>query len=119
MTNKRFVTNKWKIYDLYKDDEWLVNEVEAEEIVEMMNNLDSKARERSKALSNLQKENNQLKQKIQCNIERIQILSELLDLADAIIDLSDNEKAKSVWGKKNIGSHLIWEEILKKYGGLI
>jgi len=62
MTENRFVTNKYKIYDNYSnDDEWLVNTVDAEEIVEVMNNLDTKARERSKALSKLQKENNELK----------------------------------------------------------
>jgi hypothetical protein len=61
MTDKRFTTNGYYIYDHFKEDKWLVNEVEAEEIVTVMNNLDTKARERSKALSKLQKENEQLK----------------------------------------------------------
>lgn len=62
MTEKRFSTNGYYIYDHFHDGErWLVNEVEAEEIVSIMNNLDTKARERSKALSKLQKENNELK----------------------------------------------------------
>ena len=61
MRNKRFSTNCYKIYDLYSDDEWLFNLVDAHEIVKIMNNLDEKARERSKALSKLQKENEQLK----------------------------------------------------------
>lgn len=61
MTAKRFTTNGYYIYDHFKEDKWLVNEVEAEEIVTVMNNLDTKARERSKALSKLQKENEQLK----------------------------------------------------------
>lgn len=59
--SKRFTTNGYYIYDHFKEDRWLVNEVEAQEIVEVMNNLDTKARERSKALSKLQKENNELK----------------------------------------------------------
>ena len=56
MTEKRFTTNGYYINDTYHDGtKWLVNEVEAEEIVDMMNRLDMKARERSKALSKLQK----------------------------------------------------------------
>ena len=66
MTEKRFTTNGYKIYDTFHDGiHWLVNQVEANEIVDKMNNLDSKARERSKALSKLQKENEQLKQRIE------------------------------------------------------
>ena len=65
MTAKRFTTNGYYIYDYFKEDKWLVNEVEAEEIVTVMNNLDTKARERSKALSKLQKGNEQLKTIIQ------------------------------------------------------
>lgn len=65
MTKKRFTTNGYKIYDTFHDGiHWLVNQVEANEIVDKMNNLDSKARERSKALSKLQKENEQLKQQL-------------------------------------------------------
>lgn len=52
---ERFVTNGYKVYDTYKDDEYLVNEVEIEFIVKIMNNLDKKARERSKALSKAEK----------------------------------------------------------------
>ena len=66
MTEKRFATNGYKIYDTFHDGvHWLVNEVEAEEIVAKMNNLDIKARERGKHLSKLQKENNQLKKENQ------------------------------------------------------
>lgn len=65
MNDKRFTTNGYYIYDMFHDGiKWLVNEVEADEIVEVMNNLDLKARERSKALSKLQKENEQLKQQV-------------------------------------------------------
>ena len=83
MTAKRFTTNGYKIYDTFHDGmHWLVNEVEAEEIVEIMNNLDTKARERSKALSKLQKENEQLKAQLLydgdgvCNICKHQYLVE-------------------------------------------
>ena len=61
---KRFTTNTYYIYDHFTENKWLCNEVEAEEIVKKMNNLDTKARERSKALSKLQKENGQLKQQV-------------------------------------------------------
>lgn len=41
--NGRFTTNGYKIYDTFHDGvHWLVNTVEAEEIVGVMNNLDSK-----------------------------------------------------------------------------
>ena len=44
--------------------------------------------------------------------ERISLLSSLLDLADAIIDTSDNEKAKQVWDNKNEQIEKEWEKIL-------
>lgn len=44
--------------------------------------------------------------------ERISLLSSLLDLADAIIDTSDNEKAKQVWDNKNEQTEKEWERIL-------
>ena len=69
MTEKRFTTNGYYIFDHFKDDEFLVNEVDAQLIVDKMNNLDTKARENSKALSKLQlrlnalhEENEQLKE---------------------------------------------------------
>ena len=56
MSEKRFSTNGYYINDTFYDGrKWLVNKVEAKEIVDVMNNLDMKARERSKALSKLQK----------------------------------------------------------------
>lgn len=58
----RFSTNKYYIYDDFKEDKWLVNEIDAQEIVNTMNNLDTKARERGKALSKLQKQNDFLKE---------------------------------------------------------
>lgn len=62
MTEKRFVGGSYGFYDRYKKDRLLWSEWE--EITEIMNNLDLKARERSKALSKLQKENEQLKNEI-------------------------------------------------------
>lgn len=56
MSEKRFSTNGYYINDTFYDGKkWLVNEIEAKEIVDVMNNLDIKARERSKALLKLQK----------------------------------------------------------------
>ena len=73
MTEKRFSTNGYYIYDHFHDGEkWLVNEVESNEIVNIMNNLDTKARERSKALSKLQKENNEIKQLIHTMLVQIE-----------------------------------------------
>ena len=57
---------------------------------------------------NLKKENNLYK-------DRISLLSSLLDLADAIIDTSDNEKAKQVWGNKNEQTEREWGEILNDW----
>ena len=62
MTEKRFVTSGYKIYDIYKDEEYLVNNVDAQRIADTMNKLDSKARNMGKALSKLQKQFNELKE---------------------------------------------------------
>ena len=54
MTDKRFTTNGYYINDTYHDGrKWLVNEVEAGEIVDVMNGLDTKVRESRKAISKL------------------------------------------------------------------
>ena len=83
---KRFTTNGYKIYDNFHDGMcWLVNEVEAEEIVTIMNNLDTKARERGKHLSKLQKENEQLKQDLKYFID-ITTLTKAIELLDTIYD---------------------------------
>lgn len=55
MTEKRFTTNGYYVFDHQTDNQWLANKVEIDEIVNQMNNLDIKAKERSKALSTLQK----------------------------------------------------------------
>ena len=55
---------------------------------------------------------NELNDENKLHKERISLLSSLLDLADAIIDTSDNEKAKQVWDNKNEQIEKEWEEIL-------
>ena len=60
MTEKRFSTNGYYIYDHFTGHKWLVNEVDAELIVQRMNDLDTKARENGKGLSTLQKKLNEL-----------------------------------------------------------
>ena len=50
LTGKMFFTNGVKIYSA-KGDEWLVNEVDAQEIVDKMNSLYETKMQRSKALS--------------------------------------------------------------------
>lgn len=59
MNEKRFIGSSGGVYDQYKSDRFAWSEWE--EIIQIMNNLNEKARERSKALSKLQKENEQLK----------------------------------------------------------
>lgn len=63
------------------------------------------SKEVCKLLNNLTNDNKQLK-------ARIQLLSTLLDIADTIIDLSDDEKAKAFWEKKNRKTEQEWEKIL-------
>ena len=60
MTENRFIGSSGGVYDQYKKDRFIWSEWE--EIIQIMNNLNEKARERSKALSKLQKENEQLKE---------------------------------------------------------
>jgi SMC interacting uncharacterized protein involved in chromosome segregation len=68
MTEKRFVGGSYGFYDRYKEDRFLWSEWEY--IINIMNNLDEKARERSKALSKLQKENEDLKEQLR-NLRRL------------------------------------------------
>ena len=91
MSEKRFTTNGYYINDTYHDGrKWLVNEVEAEEIVDVMNGLDIKARESRKAISKLQKENEQLRKKLEC-CEYEHFLNELDEMHEKVDkgDLSD------------------------------
>ena len=62
MIENRFIGSSGGVYDQYNSDRFAWSEWE--EILQIMNNLNEKARERSKALSKLQKENEELKQRI-------------------------------------------------------
>lgn len=59
MSEKRFIGSCAGIYDKYKKNRWLWSEWK--EITTILNNLNEKSVERSKALSKLQKYNDQLK----------------------------------------------------------
>lgn len=59
---KRFQTNHYKIYDKNTGNEYLLTE--SDDITELLNNLNLKSSERSKALSKLQKENDKLKSEL-------------------------------------------------------
>ena len=109
MRDKRFSTNGYYIFDTYKDDQWLVNEVEADLIVDKMNNLDEKARERSKALSKLQKENKLLKEALR---EELQDNgnSYYIEIFDKLFNLDYDE-----WNRnERYRECMNWEALLKK-----
>lgn len=84
MSEKRFTTNGYYINDTYHDGrKWLVNEVEAEEIVDVMNGLDKKARESRKAISKLQKENERLRKELNdCEKFRYIVFKRMGDVLD-------------------------------------
>lgn len=62
MIEKRFIGSYAGFYDKYKENKLLWSEWE--EITRILNNLNEKSVERSKALSKLQKENEQLKEEL-------------------------------------------------------
>lgn len=94
MSEKRFTTNGYYINDTYHDGrKWLVNEVEAKEIVGVMNNLDMKARERSKALSKLQKSVDEQQAIINNQEQKIGILQQEIADTQAILEML-SEKLK-------------------------
>ena len=100
MNEKRFTTNGYYINDTYHDGrKWLVNEVEAEEIVDVMNGLDIKVRESRKAISTLQKENEQLRKQIQ-NYEQL---------------ISNSYVGEEETLDGFVGKYVIWEDELQKY----
>ena len=84
-----------------------------EEECELLNQYDKKYNEYHNEVLRLTKENKQLKQQVNCHKSRIELLSPLLDLADTIIDLSDDEKAKAFWEKRNNEVEQEWNKILK------
>lgn len=94
MSEKRFTTNGYYINDVYHDGrKWLVNEVEAKEIVDVMNNLDMKARERSKALSKLQKSVDEQQAIINNQEQKIEILQQEIADTQVILEML-SEKLK-------------------------
>ena len=109
MSEKRFTTNGYYINDTYHDGrKWLVNEVEAEEIVDVMNNLDMKSRERSKALSKLQKSVDEQ----QATIRRLQDLCGESDGENAKLRI-ENKKLKAKLKEKEEDEQLYANEIVK------
>lgn len=100
--NKRFSTNGHYIYDHFNGEErWLVNEVEAKDIVSIMNNLDTKARERSKALSKLQKENDEIKKLIHTMLVQMEIdkinTENARYWAGIIFTFEEFQKMREIW----------------------
>ena len=91
--NKRFIGSSGGVYDQYKEDRFAWSEWE--DIIQIMNNLNEKARERSKALSKLQKENEGLK----CRIKKLQIeldnYSEIFNELNALIDENEQLQRKN------------------------
>lgn len=108
----RFTTNGYKIYDTFHDGRhWLVNTVEAEEIVGVMNNLDSKARERSKALSKLQKENYRLRN---TEMPKHLNMNEKEDLYNRKADIIFNLIIEIMRNQKNP----LWKQYAKEYNAI-
>ena len=89
--NKRFIGSSGGVYnnDRFAWSEW-------EEIIQIMNNLNEKARERSKALSKLQKENDELKQ------ENKQLQFRIIDMLDFIKENNGvtRQEMKEWWNNK-------------------
>ena len=85
MIEKRFIGSSGGVHDQYKGDRFTW--AEWEEIIQIMNNLNEKARERSKALSKLQKENDHLKALLECSREEANDYCEELMGKDELIRL--------------------------------
>ena len=83
----RFSTNKYYIYDNQKENSWLCNEVEVDEIVEVMNNLDIKAKERSKGMSTLQKKYDKIIDELKKIEKEKQDLESELEELNGLVDL--------------------------------
>ena len=92
--NKRFIGSSGGVYDQYNNNRFAWSEWE--EIIQIMNNLNEKARERSKALSKLQKENDELKQ------ENKQLQFRIIDMLDFIKenDGVTRQEMKEWWNNK-------------------
>ena len=71
----------------------------------------------NKKYQQLKEENEQLKKDVKCHEEKIDILTQLLDLADVIIDLGDDEITKKFWEKMTDNMDSKWEKIVLKQKG--
>ena len=95
--NKRFRMTETELIFMVLDNETPLSQ---KEIVDKLNNFND--------------ENEQLKKDVKCHEERIAILIQLLDLADTIIDLGDDETTKEFWEKMNDNMDSKWGELNKK-----
>ena len=99
MSEKRFSTNGYYIRDNFHNGiNWLVNEVDAQEIVTVMNGLDIKVRESRKGLSKLQKKNERLQQQQQRLFNYFKdYLKDEID-GNNFSEMWDNVKEDERWG---------------------
>lgn len=116
MVTERYITSGYKIYDTYTGREYLLNNVDAKELTKHMNNLDTKARERSKALSKLQLENNKLKKDFielcfMCD-KYYQMTNELLEDAKRFVDIIKS----SITTEKTAFGRMILKQLMDKLG---
>ena len=111
MTKKRFIGSSGGVYDQYKGDRFTW--AEWEEIIQIMNNLNEKARERSKALSKLQKENEQLEKLLECSREEANDYCEELMEKDEFIRLYKRQRDEVIEENKHLKkqSKLLYEDI--------
>lgn len=111
MTEERFIGSSGGVYDQYKEDRFTW--AEWEEIIQIMNNLNEKARERSKALSKLQKENEQLKKLLECSREEANDYCEELMEKDEFIRLYKRQRDEVIEENKYLKkqSKLLYEDI--------
>lgn len=111
MAQKRFIGSSGGVYDQYKEDRFTW--AEWEEIIQVMNNLNEKARERSKALSKLQKENEQLEKLLKCSREEANDYCEELMEKDEFIRLYKRQRDEVIEENKYLKkqSKLLYEDI--------
>ena len=111
MTEKRFIGSSGGVYDQYKGDRFTW--AEWEEIIQIMNNLNEKARERSKALSKVQKENEQLEKLLECSREEANDYCEELMEKDEFIRLYKRQRDEVIEENKHLKkqSKLLYEDI--------
>lgn len=103
--SERFSTNGYYIYDTFHDGrKWLLNNVEAWEVVKVMNDLDEKARERSKALSKLQCRTDGLLDELYRENKKLKLDNEYLTILLASI--------RGLFEEKSIVTKTEFEEVI-------